>query len=125
MFTSTDANSDELPDVVLVLAGQMAPLQWWVEQAQALDVGSPVVAAVGASVVPVASPYLAANGGRIAGLVGGFTGAAAYESLLAHVPAPTTRLLNGLAAGHVATAALLVVGALVYAVSGSSKREGQ
>ncbi len=122
-----DPGSDpsECPDIVLVLAGQMAPLQWWVEQVQARDIRPPVVAAVGASVVPAANPYLAANGGRIAGLVGGLAGAAAYEAQLGNVLSPTTRMLNGLAAGHLTVAALMVVGALFYGLTGSRRRQGQ
>jgi hypothetical protein len=119
------SSPDGRPDIVIVLAGEMAPLQWWVEQTQALGESPPVVAAVSASTVPAASPYLGANGGSVAGLVGGLAGAAAYEDRMGDVPAPTALLLNGLAAGHLAVASLMVVGALVYAVSGASKREGR
>jgi hypothetical protein len=111
------------PDIVLVLAGQVTPVQWWVEQTEALGIDPPVVAAVAASVAPAASPYLATNGGRIEGMVCGLSGAAAYEERMGDVPEPTARLLNGLAAGHIAVAALMVAGALVYGVSGGRKRE--
>ncbi|TET53537.1 MAG: hypothetical protein E3J64_03420 [Anaerolineales bacterium] len=112
------------PDLVIVLAGQFTPVRWWLEQTRALDGGPPVVAAVGASVLPVASPYEYANGGQLAGLVGGLAGAAAYESQLGSSLTLISALLNGLATGHVAVAALLIVGAVAYAIGGTRKREG-
>ena len=113
------------PNLILVLTAQPGPLRWWIEQTQAQgEDAPPMVAGVSAALEPAAGPYLA-GAGKLKGAVSGLGGAAVYERKLAlsDSDASATRQLNALAVGHTAIVALIIVGAVLYALSGLRRRE--
>ncbi|MFQ6102366.1 MAG: hypothetical protein ACE5OS_14205, partial [Anaerolineae bacterium] len=115
--------TDTRPSLILVLAAQPAPLRWWVEQAHARGEGTlPVVAGVSAALEAAASPYLDANAGQLRGTISGLSGAAAYERRRG-MEGEATRRLNTLAAGHVAIVGLILIGAVIYPLVGSRRKE--
>lgn len=105
--------------LVLVLAGQPAPLRWWIEQGQAQGAGQPFVAVTSAAVEPVAMPYLDVAAGQLAGAVSGLSGATYYEQVLRHAPGRASFATVALAAGHLSVVSLLVLGAFIFAVRGA------
>ena len=111
------------PDLIIVLSAWPAPLRWWVEQTQTLNAPPPIVAGISAALEPAVSPYLDVDAGQVAGVVSGLSGASYYErETLGEPQGSATERLNALAAGHVAVAVLMVLGAVFYTISGSRRR---
>jgi hypothetical protein len=108
--------------LVLVVAGQAAPLRWWIEQARAEGGQLRLVAATSAALEPLAAPYLDASG-NLEGTVSGLSAAAYYEQVLRQAPGQASFAVIALAAGHIGVVGLLVLGALIYALRGARGRK--
>jgi hypothetical protein len=123
LLADVKAQTGAQPGLILVLAAQPAPLRWWVEQTRALygaEEARPIVAGVSAALGPVASPYL--DAGQLGGMVSGLSGATAYEALRG-TAGQAARRFNALAAGHAVIIALMLAGAVIYALAGPRRRE--
>ena len=119
LLTATDVT----PRMLLVLTSQPMPLRLWIEQARALYGDRlTVVTAGSAALEPIASPYGEISAGQLAGAIHGLRGSASYEALRGAAGSGTQRL-NALAAGHVAIASMIVVGAVVHAFGGSKGKK--
>jgi hypothetical protein len=103
-----------LEDVAMVVevADTAQSVRWWVEQVSATPLARrPVLAAVSAAAMPAVRPYLAgtpntsAAAGRLQGLIGGVTAAAAYEITMGQ----PGRALRTMAAQSLAHLGLVVV----------------
>ena len=68
------------PDLVVVLTGSPDNVRWWIEQAAAAGLQTPIVAGVSASAWPQAAPYV--QSGQVRGSVVGLVGGLAYRRLL-------------------------------------------
>jgi len=109
---------------VLVLTANPSVLRWWVEQSRLPGGNIPVAACIGAGLEPVAGPYFAGGAQQLAGVVSGLTGAAYYEQILLGVSGQASHRLDALAAGHLAVAGLIVIGALIHG-PGRAGRKGE
>ena len=106
--------------MVVVLAAQPDDLRIWVEQVSTVAPGLPIVGALSARAELLGAPYISA--GQIRGAISGLVGGAVYERQL-----DTGRgreyeyYLTSLGLAQWATAALAVLGALIF-VFGGRKR---
>jgi hypothetical protein len=92
-------------DLIVELTAAQDSLRWWIEQAGA-EYGVPLGVGVSAALEPLALPYYEADHRQLAGLVGGVSGAAAYERLLvsAYADAGQEERLASLAAAETSLA---------------------
>jgi len=109
-----EAGSEQ--SLLLLLTASPVPLRRWIEQAQ-ISYGDdiPIVIGVSAALEPVTSPYLDEQVGQLDGAIQGLRGAVAYEQLLGSSGEATERL-DALAAGHVAIAGLMIIGAVFSSI---------
>jgi hypothetical protein len=119
------APDPERPVLAILLAAQAEEVQQWLEQTQPLN-ELPVVAFTSASADLILRPYW--ESGQLAGLVGGFDGAAAYQQLRAGSPSPLVaerfaRQLSAQNWGQAAFVLLIVLGNLALLLGRA--REGE
>lgn len=94
----------DLP-LIVVLGRDLTALQRWIEQA-ATPYGTPLLAGVPALLEPALGPYRSA--GQLRGIVGGLSGAAAYEQLQ-NRPGAGLRSLASVRLGACTVAAIVVL----------------
>lgn len=108
--------------LVVVLAGQVEDVRGWVEQVASRGSDLAVVAGVSARVEPTARPYLGAVGrSTLRGLVSGLAGADVYEDLIGVDDQRTAFYLESLSLAQWSVALLMVVGALIFLITGEQK----
>ncbi len=109
------------PALLLVITGDRGRLVGWIEQV-ALVTERPLVAAVTQSLAPVTTPYFVS--GRLAGVVGGETEAAAYErQWLGAGEAMNNRAAASVPARWLAI--LLLIGGNAYHLANGLRRRGR
>lgn len=117
------AATDQRPKLLVILTSRPGPLLRWVEQVHARYGDQIQVAAVTSALLePVTSPYLDANAEQLGAAIHGFREAASYEALQGR-PGEATRQLDTLAVGHVTIVTLMVVGAAIYGIGGTRRKE--
>lgn len=122
---NTSLNRTVHPRLALVIAPRADDVQQWLEIVQPVN-GLPVVAVTSAAANPVLQPYL--QSGQLTGLVGGFDGAATYQSMRG-VALPATdnrRLALAVDAqnwGGVVLLLLALVAVIVSIAQGAAGRE--
>jgi hypothetical protein len=106
-----------LDDVALVVevADSAQPVRWWVEQASPTPLAErPMLAAVGASALPVVRPYYSPDmpgPGRLQGLISGVTAAATYEIFLGQ-PGRAVRSVAAQSVVHLGLVAVALAGTI-------------
>ncbi len=122
MLQAVEARTGARPGLILVLTAQPTPLRWWIEQTRALyaDATPPIIAGLSASLEPIASPYL--DAGQLDGTVSGLSGATTYETARG-TQGEASRRFSALAAGHAVVIALMLAGAIIYALARPRRRE--
>jgi hypothetical protein len=111
-------------DLIVELAVEQKTLRWWVEQAST-PLHIPLGAGVSASVEPLARPYYEAPSRQLVGLVGGVTGAAMYETLLAgeSPEGETLARLDAQMTGYLAFVLIVLIGNGVYLARRATRKE--
>ena len=116
------AGVGEKPGVILLLTARPASLRWWIEQTQARGEKLTLVAGLSAALEPAAAPYI--NAGALRAALYGLSGAAAYESENG-LPGQATERLDALVVGHITIIALMLIGAIIYTLTGLPQKRRQ
>ena len=108
--------------LIVVFSGNANNLRWWVEQTTVVEKDLnrelPLVAGVSAAIEPLVRPYYDMESRQIDGLIVGLAGATDYERELGILDGPAQSRLDGQLVGQLAVSTLILIGMLIYGLSG-------
>ncbi len=110
--------------LVVVISATPEGVRQWMEQVWPLARETPFVAVISAGAEPLVQPYVQSAHPQLAGLLSGFSGAAAYEQLNGRPGAALGRW-DSFGYGLIAATAILFVGILLYGVAGALRRDSE
>ena len=105
-----------------MLTGNKDSLTNWVEQVGANDEIA-LSAGVTSALAPATTPYYAT--GQLSGYLGGMLDTAAYQNLINKDTQNVNQLLNAQLTGQLLVATLLLIGLIIYGISGSLSKRGK
>jgi hypothetical protein len=114
-----DVSSIEDLSLIVVLAGESADLQTWIEQTAMYD-GPPMIVGLSARVAPLSLPYTE-GAEQLDGAVAGLVEAASYRAARGLDDRQATLQLQSLALAQLVIAGLTVVGAAIFLLRGKKK----
>lgn len=108
--------------LIVVLTGNKESLTNWIEQVGTKsDVA--ISAGVTTALAPSASPYYATS--QLSGYLGGLLDTAVYQDLIDDKTQNVSQLLNAQLLGQILVATILLVGLIIYGISGSLSKRGK
>ncbi len=119
----TGEQQQALADIglIILLTGDQDSLVNWVEQVGAVS-GVPVAASITQALQPAALPYFAS--GQLEGMLAGLTDTAVYRQTYLDAPSEQIMdLLNAQGSAQMVAAILLLLGALIYSISATRKKD--
>ncbi|MFQ5435125.1 MAG: hypothetical protein ACE5FD_09645, partial [Anaerolineae bacterium] len=121
--TLTDDQQQALADIGLIIlfTGDQDSLVNWVEQVSSVS-GLPLAAGITQALQPAALPYYA--GGQLEGMMVGLGDTAVYRQTYLDTPSEQLmETLNAQGSAQLVTAVLLLLGALIYSISTTRKKD--